>query len=182
MKRLVVGLYPRRWRDRYGDELGLLLDERQPTLGDLADLARGALAEHVRQVHDGGWSMKVEPAWRHPGRWSLAAALIILPTGLVASLSLLAHELGVPGLAGWVDPIVAELDEWPPLDLFLLLAPLVGTIVAAAPLVRVDLTAGEARIAIRARTANLVVTLVALALGAVLIGHIVSESLLHAGA
>jgi hypothetical protein len=42
MNRL-LGLYPRAWRERYGDELVALLEEHPATLVDLIDLIRGAL-------------------------------------------------------------------------------------------------------------------------------------------
>lgn len=39
----LLRLYPRVWRERYGDELVALLEEHPATLGDLFDLFRGAL-------------------------------------------------------------------------------------------------------------------------------------------
>ena len=39
----LLRLYPRAWRDRYGDELAALLDEQPATLLDRLDLIRGAL-------------------------------------------------------------------------------------------------------------------------------------------
>jgi hypothetical protein len=39
----LLRLYPRPWRDRYGDELEALLEEHPPTLADHFDLIRGAL-------------------------------------------------------------------------------------------------------------------------------------------
>jgi hypothetical protein len=39
----LIGLYPRPWRDRYEEELLLLISERPPTIGDRFDLIRGAL-------------------------------------------------------------------------------------------------------------------------------------------
>ena len=38
----ILRLYPRAWRERYGDEILALLDERPPTLTDRFDLLRGA--------------------------------------------------------------------------------------------------------------------------------------------
>ena len=38
----LMHLYPRAWRERYGDELVALLEEHPPTLADLFDLMRGA--------------------------------------------------------------------------------------------------------------------------------------------
>ena len=42
MSRLVA-LYPRRWRDRYGDEFLALMADRPPALRDRLDIVRGAL-------------------------------------------------------------------------------------------------------------------------------------------
>jgi DNA-binding PadR family transcriptional regulator len=39
----LIHLYPRAWRDRYGDEFLALLDARPPTLGDRLDIVRAAL-------------------------------------------------------------------------------------------------------------------------------------------
>ena len=43
----ILRLYPRAWRDRYGDELVALLDERPVTLLDSIDLFRGAIDAHL---------------------------------------------------------------------------------------------------------------------------------------
>jgi hypothetical protein len=40
---VILGLYPRAWRARYGDELEALLEERPATLLDYLDLIRGAI-------------------------------------------------------------------------------------------------------------------------------------------
>ena len=39
----LLRLYPRAWRERYGDEIVALLGERPPTLKDQFDLIRGAI-------------------------------------------------------------------------------------------------------------------------------------------
>jgi hypothetical protein len=39
----LLRLYPRAWRERYGDEIASLLEEHPPTLADHLDLIRGAL-------------------------------------------------------------------------------------------------------------------------------------------
>ena len=43
---LLLRLYPREWRERYGDELAFLLSERPASLSDRVDLLRGALDAH----------------------------------------------------------------------------------------------------------------------------------------
>jgi uncharacterized membrane protein YhaH (DUF805 family) len=44
---LLVRLYPQAWRERYGDELAALLEDRRPGPFDVADLALGALDAHL---------------------------------------------------------------------------------------------------------------------------------------
>jgi drug/metabolite transporter (DMT)-like permease len=44
---LLVRLYPQAWRERYGDELAALLDDRPPGPFDVADLLLGALDAHL---------------------------------------------------------------------------------------------------------------------------------------
>ncbi len=72
MSRL-IRLYPRAWRDRYGDEVAHLIHERPPTLADRIDLVRGALDA---QLHPHVLVGEPEPGpWTHriPGLLALAA-------------------------------------------------------------------------------------------------------------
>lgn len=43
----LLRLYPRPWRDRYGEEFEALLADRPPTLGHRVDIVRGALDAHL---------------------------------------------------------------------------------------------------------------------------------------
>ena len=45
--RLALALYPGWWRERYGDEMSAVLEDRPPSRSDLVDLIRGALDAHV---------------------------------------------------------------------------------------------------------------------------------------
>ena len=47
---LVLRTYPRRWRERYGAEMGALLAERAPGWWDLLDLARGGLDARLHRL------------------------------------------------------------------------------------------------------------------------------------
>jgi len=51
--RSLIRLYPRRWRERYGDEFALVLRGTPPGPGTLFDIVRGALDAHVREVRRG---------------------------------------------------------------------------------------------------------------------------------
>jgi hypothetical protein len=45
--RPLVRLYPKAWRERYGDELAVLLEDRPPGPFDVADLLLGAIDAHL---------------------------------------------------------------------------------------------------------------------------------------
>lgn len=45
-----IGLYPRAWRDRYGDELEGILEQERVGLRERLDLVRGALDAHLHPV------------------------------------------------------------------------------------------------------------------------------------
>jgi cytochrome b6-f complex iron-sulfur subunit len=47
---IVLRTYPRRWRERYGAEMAGLLAEREPSWGDLLDLARGGLDARLHRL------------------------------------------------------------------------------------------------------------------------------------
>ncbi len=44
---VLLSLYPKRWRERYGDEFRWLLAEQPPSLGDRVDIVRGAVDAHL---------------------------------------------------------------------------------------------------------------------------------------
>ena len=180
--RVVLRLYPAAWRERYADEVAALVDDADGGLLDAADLGREAVSQHL----NGGIPMRFEPAHRHPGTFALVAALVLMPTALVVAVSLLGHELGMTSVANAVDPFVAQIDRYRLLDLALVVAPAVALIVAVLPLLEVGLerSAEGSALAVRVRAigANLVVAAIALSVGLVLVGHIVTESVLEAGA
>lgn len=179
--RLAVRLYPRTWRLRYGAEVIDLIESSDSSVHDAADLARSALDQHV----SGGAPMRFEPAHRHPRAFAAAAALLLAPTLAVVGLSLLGHELGFTAVASLTDPLVAWIDTVRPLDLALVAAPLAAFLIAVLPLLdlRVERDEGSAALAVRVRAlpANLVVACLALMVGAALIAHIITESVLRVG-
>jgi hypothetical protein len=54
LSRYVIGCHPRRWRERYGDELLEVLDQYDARSRTVLDLAFSALDAHL------------DPAWRSP--------------------------------------------------------------------------------------------------------------------
>jgi hypothetical protein len=51
--KVLLRLYPRRWRERYGDEFALVLRGTPPGPGVVLDVVRGAVDAHVRGMGPG---------------------------------------------------------------------------------------------------------------------------------
>jgi hypothetical protein len=177
-----IRLYPAAWRQRYGDEVHALVDDGDSRLSDAVDIARAAGAELV----NGGHPIRFEPGHRHPGPFAALAALLLLPTLAFVALSIIGHELGVSAVAAAVDPVLVWVDGARIVDLFLVAAPLASLLIAVLPMVELRLERDEVApaMAIRVRLlrSNAVVGVAALAVGAVLVAHIVTESVMRIGA
>jgi hypothetical protein len=52
LSRVLVGWHPRRWRQRYGEEMLDVLDQHHPTARTVASLGASAVSAHL------------DPAWR----------------------------------------------------------------------------------------------------------------------
>jgi hypothetical protein len=185
---LLLRLYPRAWRERYGTELADLVDETGLTPAAAVDLTRGAITQWVlvaRDALNGGNTMVIGPAYRHPRTWALAALVFLAPTLLFTVLSMLTYQFGLTGLAGLMDPVNTWLNGQRALDLVLVALPAVALLVAAAPLIRVELRHAndgrEAVFGLRLKALNVLVGLLALLIGGLLVGHIVFESVLQVG-
>ncbi len=119
MSRL-FGLYPRRWRVRYGDELAAVIEARPPTLRDRLDLVLGALDAHVHPE-------LVEPAaatTRVP--WGRRVSGLLASAGGIAWLTMVALA-GRANERGVEEPGVVEV-FW--LALILMAIGLIGKDVA----------------------------------------------------
>ncbi len=180
--KVLLRAYPQAWRDRYGAEVRDLIDEADAGLGDVADLAAGAARQHI----NGGAPMRFEPARRHPLAFAVAAFLVMAPTLVLLALSVIGHELGFAAVASVVDPIIASVTAPRVVDLALVGAPVVALALAVLPLLDLRLESGDegptVTLRLRALTANVVVAGLSLLAGAILIGHIVAESVLGSGA
>jgi hypothetical protein len=186
---LLLRLYPRAWRARYGAELRDLVDESGLTPAAAVDVARGALNEWAvvaRDALNGGANMIIGPAWRHPRSWALMGLALLAPTMLFTLLSIVTYQLGASGLTGLMDPVNRWLNGERGLDLILVAAPVIALLLTAAPLVRIELRTSdsgrEAVLGLRLRALNVAVGLLALLIGGLLAGHIVFESVLELGA
>ncbi len=186
---LLLRLYPRTWRERYGTELRSLVEDTGLTAGAAVDLTRGAINEWAvaaRDALNGGTMMVIGPAYRHPRPWALIGLVLLAPTLLFTLLSMLTYQFGLTGLASVMDPVNAWLNGQRVLDLILVALPGIALLVAAAPLIRVELrnaTDGrEAVFGLRLKAFNVLVVLLALLIGGLLVGHIVFENVLQVGA
>jgi hypothetical protein len=190
----LLRLYPPAWRARYGAEMADLLDELPSGPGIAIDLVRGAGQAHLQATTDrmapslqtaGGPPMTTQPLQRHPTALAILALVLAAPTILMVAASFLAYQVGLPALAATIEPLMKALDDQPRIvDLWLLGAPFLAFLIAAAPLFgaslgRVD---GELRLtlAFRPRLLNVVIALVALGVGGMLVAHIVAEFVLEA--
>jgi hypothetical protein len=190
----LLRLYPPAWRARYGAEMADLLDELPSGPGVALDLVRGAGQAHLKAVTDriapslqtaGGPPMTTQLLQRHSTALAILALVLVAPTLTLVAASVLAYQVGLPGLAATVEPFIEALDTAPRIvDLWLLGAPFLAFLIAVVPLfgaslARVD---GELRLtlALRPRLLNLLIAVVALGAGGMLVGHIVAEFLLEA--
>jgi hypothetical protein len=116
----------------------------------------------------------------------VASLLVLAPTMAMVVLSIFAYQLGVTGLIGLMEPATRWLNGQRLVDLLLVSAPVVAFVLAAAPLLRLELRASdggrEAVLGVRLRALNVVIALIALLIGGLLLGHILFESVLQVGA
>ena len=129
--------------------------------------------------------MTIGPAWRHPTAFALIAAVLLLPTFVFVGASLLAYELGFTAVRSAIEPVLEAIQRVRIIDLGLVAAPPLAFLAAVAPLVRLGVERRdggmEAVVAIHARWANAIIGLVAIGLAAMLVWHIVVESVLQVG-
>lgn len=189
MTRLILRLYPRAWRERYGQEVLDLVAAEGTRPSDILDLARGAVRARLDVMAESmqrGDAMTGGPAWRHPTAWAIVGLVLLLPTLLFVAGSLAAFQFGAVALQGPMDGIGATVDRFPALLAFLVGAPVLAMALAALPLVhlRRDTAApgAVAVIGVRLRRVNIAVFAVALAIGAVLAWYVVGEMVLAGGA
>jgi WD40 repeat protein len=79
LSRVLVGWHPRRWRDRYGEEMLDVLDQHQASPRTVLNLASSAVSTHL------------DPAYRREGptmawfrRAALISAAVVVPIALIA--------------------------------------------------------------------------------------------------
>jgi hypothetical protein len=124
---VLVRLYPRPWRDRYGDELEALLEARPPSLRDRFDVVRGAIDARLDpQVGDTG------PAVREPTSADRGLAFTSIAGGALMTVWAGAFAFFMPRWGSAVEP---------PADISAIgsLASVVGSLATAGALLGVAL-------------------------------------------
>jgi hypothetical protein len=129
--------------------------------------------------------MTIGPAWRHPTGWAVVALAVVAPTTSFVIGSLLAYQLGIGAFTSAMDSATEWLNAQSRLiDLVLVMAPAAALVLAVMPILKVNLSSGdggEVQVGVRLRWLNLLVGLLALAIGGLLVWHIVWESVLQVG-
>jgi hypothetical protein len=168
--RLLLLAYPRRWRKRYGHELEALSGDVGLSVPVAIDLVRSSLRQRASELRGPRRSgYRAGAAWRDPASTAWLAALLLAPTALFVTGSLLAYQAGVVPLRGVMDGAGAWLDGVGALNIVLTAAAPVSAMLALAPLASFDEQgAGRLRLVVAPRTANLVVAGAALAVTAIL--------------
>jgi hypothetical protein len=131
LARACLRLYPRPWRDRYGEELLALVDESGGGIADVADLAIGGLRQRMKPLPGGPpMTPRVNP-WQ-AGLAAVVAVLVAAPTAAFIAINLFPEPIawlsGVRGVgvapeAAWLVPAL----------------PFIATLVALAPAIRVGM-------------------------------------------
>lgn len=125
--RASLRLYPRRWRERYGDEVLALAEDAESGIGDVVDLALGALRQRV-EISRGGASMASHVNYSAAAVAGVAALILAAPTAAFIVLNLAGQDVA------WQPGLVQVLPA----------LPLVALLVALAPAIRVGMRSDRA--------------------------------------
>ena len=129
--RAALLLYPRRWRDRYGDEVIGLMDDSDGGVGDMVDLALGGLRQRGRQL-SGGDAMSSQVKKWVTVVGGLLAILVAMPTAIFIGLSLAYPGVQFKGVE-W--PLGVQVE--PGLNWLIPVLPALALLIAVAPVVRI---------------------------------------------
>jgi len=162
MKRLVlwaVSLYPRSWRERYGDEMRAMLAESPASLRTLANILSHVGRVHLRNGSHMDVNLKSMSA--HPRRLALAGFVILLPTAVLTSVGVLKYMIGFAAPFDAIEPALTPFVTSPVGETALIVAPYLAFALALFPVGRVRLGwrdgAVAADVQLRAPVLNLTV-------------------------
>jgi hypothetical protein len=191
MRRLLI-LFPRRWRQRYGEEYAALLEELRPTPAVVADTIRAAvrarladrLAMTVDPAQTGGPAMAaltLDVRDRLPQKtpFGLIAIVVLLPAAVFLTISVMKYGLGIPGPFDALEPFYLA---GRPVEYATFLAPFVALLVATIPIfgLRVERDAGVIRtiLEVDARPLNVAVALLSALVAAAFLAYLFAENVL----
>jgi hypothetical protein len=179
--RLLLRVYPARWRDRYGEEFAALLEDTPATPSVIADAVGAAATLHVRAatqslITSGGPAVTIDFGGWHSRTFAVLAILVALPTTVVLALSGLAYNLNLPGLAQAMDPFVRSLSVSKLLGLGLMSAPVLAFLIAVLPVLRFSIHRENGELMISFGIRGRALTLVAIALSLLLIAFFAMHS------
>jgi hypothetical protein len=137
MIRASLWLYPRQWRERYGDELWALMDESGGGIGDVVDVALGGLRQRIRELKGGGVMSDGAKTWLAVAGGVLAI-LVVMPTVVFIGLSAVYPGWQFMGIE-W--PLGIQVK--PHLQWLIPLLPALALLIALAPVVRIGVRRGE---------------------------------------
>jgi hypothetical protein len=183
----LVRLYPAAWRRRYEAEFRGLITDGDLRPSDLPDVffwalrarltSSGPRPERMRTA----MSQLLQSTTTHPTRLATVGLVIVLPTLLLVTLSILKYVVGFAGPFDAVEPFASPWVTSPIVETALILAPYVALLLATMPVVQLRIGWHQSRlngsIAVSAPAVNLVVAFLSLAVAGVMALYWVAENL-----
>jgi hypothetical protein len=182
----LLRLYPRRWRERYGDEFAALLEDVRPGPRATLDVLVSGLLAHLAQPPGenrllaqrvGGIDMdQTFPPPPRQTAFAAAGLVLIVPTAAFLTLAVLKYWMGIDAPFDTVGPLFAN----PLIEPLTVAGPFLAFLVSTWPVVRLNIGWREGTLsgglALRARPLNLVVSAVSAALIVVLLVYFLIEN------
>jgi hypothetical protein len=175
--RSLIGLFPRSWRARHEEEFTALLADLPASPSLVLDVLRAAARANVDVITNkqGGPAMGfVSAPSRRAAGLALLGLAISVPTLVFVVANLLQYGLGIQGPADVIDPLYPG----PPIGWLILILPLIGFALAAAPVMGVTVARGDgglrSQIVIHMRPLNVFSGLVTGGLAAFVVSHLIA--------
>ena len=187
MTPVLVRLYPRAWRDRYGAEFAALLEQLPTDPSVLVDTVVGAVRAHLTlsAPRDAGGdpmpviSLDVRDRLGHKRSLGALAALVLFPAAVFLVVSLLKYVAGVAGPFDALQPIYRA---GKPVELATFLAPFVAFLLAVLPIAGFRVERGgatlRATLELDGRALNVTVAVVSTAVATAFAAYLLGENAL----
>ena len=175
--RSLIRIFPRAWRARYEEEFVALLADLPSSPALVLDVLHAAVHAHADVITNGqgGPAMGfVSAPSRRAGGLGLVGLAVSLPTLVFVVANLLQYGLGIQGPADVIDPLYPG----PPIGWLILILPLIGFALAAAPVLGVTVARSEgglrSQIVVHLRPINVFAGLVTGGLAAFVVAHLIA--------